>query len=272
MEHCRFAAPLSSEAYARCFASFKQISNEWEAMLRWLRDELPARLSPQETLRVLSVGSGTGDFDFQLLEVLRQKYAAIEYVTIEPNPLECRELEKRIASHTESQVRFEICPVTFEAFATRKRFDLIHLTHCLYYIPDHERAIRACLELLTDHGRALIFHQTSKGINQIQHILMKRVKGAEAEMFSSKEIERILRNLGITYQLDTIDSFLDVTSCFEAASETGEDLWCFFLECDVRPLLPVIRGEIVNYLEGLCLEEEGCKLLYHPVAVFSLAK
>ncbi len=61
-----------------------------------------------------------------------------------------------------------------------------------------------------------------------------------------------------------------MTSCFQAASETGEDLWCFFLEGDVRPLLPEIRGEIVNYLEGLCLEEEGCKLLYHPVAVFSL--
>jgi len=272
MEHCRFAAPLSSEAYARCFASFKQISNEWEAMLRWLREELLERLSPQEPLRVLSVGSGTGDFDFRLLEVLRRKYTAIEYVTIEPNPLECRELEQRIVSHPESRVHFEVCPVTFEAFTTRKRFDLIHLTHCLYYIPDHERAIRACLELLTDHGRALIFQNTPKGINQIQHTFMKRVKGAEAEMFSSKEIERILRDLGITYQLDIIDSFLDVTPCFQAASETGEDLWCFFLECDVRPLLPEIRGEIVNYLEGLCLEEGGCKLLYNPVAVFSLFK
>lgn len=272
MEYREFAALLCQDDYAKSFKTYKKSSGEWKSMLDWIQDNLLANLPGKESFSVLSVGSGAGDFDFQLIQILKSKFKALEYVALEPNKVFCQEFKARIASNPFHDLRFKIHPLTFEEFSVEKRFDLVHLTHCLYYIPDRRRAILNALDMILDDGLVLIFNQTPMGINQIQRKFLKRVKGSKDEIFSSKELQAILDHHQIPYLIDVVDSFLDVSDCFRFNSESGEKLLSFILESDVRQLPPAIKREIVDYIQDLSFYNQGRRLIYHPVAIFSLFK
>ncbi|MEW6386611.1 MAG: class I SAM-dependent methyltransferase [Thermodesulfobacteriota bacterium] len=270
METGQFAPPLGPEAYARCFATFRSISNEWQAMLKWSGEVLPGLLPAKEQLSILSVGSGTGEFDVEFARLLQAKFKSLQYVTIEPNLTECRQLQSRIAASHLDKIQFEIDPVAFENFPRQQRFDLILFSHCLYYLPDRDQALTQARDLLLGSGLLLIFHQTPQGIDQIQQRFMRRVKGDENEMFTSREIQAILEGHRLPYRLEVLESFLDVTSCFQPDSPTGRELLSFFLESDVRQVRPELQQEIVAYLKEISFPNQERRLLYHPVAVFCL--
>ena len=266
-----FAPSLSQESYAACFGTFREFSSEWESILTWARDKLLKKLPDKEELSILSVGSGTGGFDFQLIQILNSKIKTFEYVALEPNEELCRQFRAGIEENLFHNVRFEIHSVPFEEFETEKRFDLVHLTHSLYYLPDRKQAILNAISLTHDDGCVLIINQTTKGIYQTQRKFMKKVKGSEKEMFSSRELQGILDHHRIPYDLDVVDSFVDISHCLRANSESGQQLLSFILECDMSRLAPEIKQELVEYIQEISFYDQGRPLLFHPIAIFSLA-
>ena len=264
------APPLSLEAYAHCFLTFRKHSTEWLAMLRWSQERLLPRLPVKSPFAVLSVGAGSGDFDRRFALLLRSRFKQLEYVMVEPNETLCRRLRECFSGHAGEGVRFEIAPHTFEDFAIRRPFDLVHFTHCLYYIPDRQGAMEHALQAIGPKGLGLIFHQTPWGIDQVQQRFMKRVKGSDQEMFTSREIQAILAAGGIPYRLEEVESHINVTECFRPGSAEGEALLSFFLESDVRHLDPALKQEVLDYLYDLTYPREDRRLLRHPVAIFSL--
>ncbi|MBU4355588.1 MAG: class I SAM-dependent methyltransferase, partial [Proteobacteria bacterium] len=152
----------------------------------------------------------------------------------------------------------------------RRIFDLVHFTHCLYYIPDRQAAIDHALKAIGPKGLVLIFHQTPWGIDQVQQRFLKRVKGSDQEMFTSREIQAILERGGIPYHLEEVESHINVSECFRPGSAEGEALLSFFLESDVRHLDPALKQEVLAYLHNLTYSREDRRLLHHPVAIFSL--
>ena len=266
------ARPLSPEAYAHCFLTFRQHSTEWLATLRWCQERLVPRLPVKSPFTALSVGAGNGDFDWRLIPILQTQLQNLEYVMVEPNDTLCDGLRRRIQGHSFTGVRLEIDPVTCENFAILRPFDLIHFTHCLYYIPDREAAIRHAVKAIGADGAVLIFHQTPLGIDQIQQRFIKRVKGSDAEMFTSRDIQVILERLRLPYTLEEVESRINVSECFRPGSAEGEALLSFFLESDVRGLAPALKHEVVDYLYELSFSHQGRRLLHHPVAIFTLGK
>lgn len=265
------APPLSMEAYAHCFLTFRKHSTERLAMLRWCQERLVPRLPVKSPFAALSVGAGNGDFDWRLIPILQTQLKNLEYVMVEPNETLCGGLRERIRHYPVSGVRFEIDPVSCENFTIRRPFHLVHFTHCLYYIPDREAAIGHALEAVGADGQVLIFHQTPWGIDQVQQKFIKRIKGSDQEMFTSREIQAILDRGGIPYHLEVLDGHTNVTECFRPGSAEGEALLSFFLESDVRHLDPALKQEVVEYLYELTSPREGRRLLYQPVAIFSLS-
>jgi len=266
----RVAPPLSPDAYAYCFVTFRKHSTEWLSMLRWCQERLVSRLPVKSPFTVLSVGAGNGDFDWRFVPILQTQLKNLEYVMVEPNGALCRGLRERSARHPFTGVRFEIDPLSFEAFAIHRPFDLIHFTHCLYYLPDRDAAIGHALHAIGTEGTVLIFHQTPWGIDQVQQRFIKRVKGSADEMFTSQGIETILKSRGIPYRLEVVESHINISECFRPGSEEGEALLSFFLESDLRSLDPAIKQEIVDYLYELSYPHQDRRLLYHPVAIFTL--
>lgn len=272
MQHCPYASFLCHDRYAECFEAYKRISTEWECMRQWIHDNLLDSLPHKENISILSVGSGSGDFDLQLIELVASKFKSVDYVAVEPNKVHSQQFKIRTITYPLQGIRFRIYTLPFEELRIDTHFDLIHFTHCLYYMPDRARAVLKALSMIVDHGIALIFHQTPMGINQIQRRFLKRVKGTEKDMFCSKELQDILDRHHIRYRLNMMDSFLDVSDCLIADSENSQKLISFFLECDTRQLLPEIRQEICRFINELSFCDQGRRLLLHPVAVFSLFK
>jgi SAM-dependent methyltransferase len=265
------APPLSPEAYAHCFLTYRRHSTEWLATLKWCQEHLAPRLPRKSPFAALSVGAGNGDFDRRFVSILNSRVRNLEYVMVEPNEALCSKLRENMAGHADDGVRLEINPLTFEDFVIRRPFDLVHFTHCLYYIPDRQGAIGHALQALGPDGRVLILHQTPWGISQVQQRFLKRIKGSDEEMLSSRDIQEILELSSIPYQLETVESHINVSECFRPGSAEGEALLSFFLESDVRGLDPALKQEVIEYLDELVYTKKDRRLLHHPVAVFSLS-
>jgi hypothetical protein len=66
------AKPLTDKEYAECFKAFKTVSAEWIAMSQWLDRKFLPLMARRDSAKVLSIGSGTGDFDLTLIRLAQQ--------------------------------------------------------------------------------------------------------------------------------------------------------------------------------------------------------
>jgi len=265
------ARPLSDREYAECFNVFRKISTEWGAMEEWLRENFLPCLHAGKSADILSVGSGTGDFDLALMRLVGEKVSRIAYTALDPNKEHNRIFRRNFRNSDIPGYSLKIIPMPFGRERLEGTFDIVHLTHCLYYIPDRKEAIRRAYELLNPGGSLLIFHQTALGINEIQRAVMRRVKGDEKEMFSSYDILKLFEELNIPYRFDILISDIDVTDCVKG-NETGNRLLCFFLESHVEDLEDALREEIIRFIKDTCRRVDGRYLLFHPSGVFWIKK
>jgi len=263
--------PLTDKEYAQCFDAFKKVSSEWMAMDEWLEKEFIPCLAGRSFARVLSVGSGTGDFDLTLMHMLLKKISRISYVALDPNKEHNAIFSERYRECGLGLESFQIIPQPFGQERLDGGFDLIHLTHCLYYILDRKTAILRAYEMLSPGGFLLIFHQTTMGINEIQRAYMKLVKGNEKEMFSAHDISLIFEDLELSFNYDVLISDIDVTDCIKE-NETGRKILNFFLESDLDGIDPYLKKEIIQKMKEICRYENGRYFLFHPCGIFWIRK
>ena len=268
-----FRAPsLSDREYAECFDTFKQISTEWHSTKKWLFDEFLPKRRWTSPLNILSIGSGTGDFDLQMMKFILKRWQIESYVAVDPNPDHNRIFQTIFRDSGLPVQDFRIYSQTFPVQNLDMKFDLVHMTHCLYYMPDRLKAIQEALNILKNHGRVLIFHQTPLGINEIQQRFLKRAKGHENEMYSSRDIYRLLESLPVTFEFDIIDGILDVSEFTASESLKGRRILNFFLECRADLLPPEFREEVVDFIKSLAFPDKNRQVIFHPVGVFSISR
>ena len=265
------APPLSDREYAECFDTFKQISTEYRSTKKWLIEEFLPQRRWTSPLNILSIGSGTGDFDIQMMKFILKRWRIESYVAVDPNSDHNQIFQTRFRESGLPVQNFRILSQTFPVKNLDMKFDLVHMTHCLYYIPDRLKAIQGALDILNNQGRVLIFHQTPLGINEIQQRFLKRAKGHENEMYSSKDIYRLLESLPVTFEFDIIDGILDVSEFTASESHRGSRLLNFFLECRADLLPPEFRGEVVDFIKCLAFPDKNRQVIFHPVGVFSIS-
>ena len=266
------APPLSDREYAECFDTFRQISTEWQSTQKWLSDDLLPQRAWSDPLNILSIGSGTGDFDLQLMKLILRRWRIGSYIAVDPNPDHNQIFTTKFRESGLPVSNFEILSRTFPVQHLDMKFDLIHMTHCLYYVPDRLKAIQGALDILNNQGLILIFHQTPLGINEIQQRFLKRAKGNESEMYSSKEIYRLLESLPVTFAFDILDGILDVSDFAAPQSFRGKQLLNFFLECRADLLSTEFKEEVVDFIKGLAFSENNRQVIFHPVGVFCISR
>ncbi|MEN8174675.1 MAG: class I SAM-dependent methyltransferase [Pseudomonadota bacterium] len=266
------APPLSDREYAECFDTFKRISTEWQSTQSWLIDDFLPQREWTDPLKILSIGSGTGDFDLQLMRFVLRRWRVESYVAVDPNPDHNQIFETRFRESGLPVQDFRIHSQAFPVQGLDMQFDLVHMSHCLYYIPDRLKAIKSALDILNEQGRILIFHQTPLGINEIQRRFLKRAKGSTSEMYSSQDIYKLLESLSASFAFDIIDGVLDVSDFASPESPKGRQLLNFFLECRADLLPPEFREEVVDFVKSLAFPENNHQVIFHPVGVFSVSR
>ena len=262
---------LTDSEYAHCFDIFKSISTEWDAISNWLKYVCIPDLKLGSSIDVLSVGSGRGDFDLTLIRLLEDSCPHIMYTAVDPNTEHNRIFSDRVRASGTCLDSFRIIPEPFHSGTVGGHFDLIHLTHCLYYIPERKIAIQSAYDMLKPGGSLLIFHQTALGVNEVQRLFMGRVKGDEKEMFSAHDLLEIINRLYLPFKFDILISDLDVTDIVKDTPK-GRQLLEFFLEANLEGVEEDLISEIRGYLADNCRIVDGKYYLFHPSSIFWVKK
>jgi len=195
----------------------------------------------------------------------------MSYVALDPNEDHNRLFQKGFEKSEMETVSLRIIPSVFREDVLEGTFDVIHLTHCLYYVEDRKQAIQLALTRLNPGGSLLVFHQTPIGINEIQRTFMRQVKGDENENFSSRDIMNIFNELGIQFTFDIIISDLDVTDCIER-NQQGRLLLNFFMESDLDKIDEFMRDKIVATMKEISQQRQGRHYMFHPGGIFWVKK
>lgn len=278
------APPLDNEFYAESYELRKAASTMTPAAIEWFRSNVATLLGGNDlnshnddTFSVLSIGSGEGDIDIDIIHSLnsnlKPRWKRLKYVALEPNPIHRDRFLQRLdkASFGEN-VEVSVRDDYFDPgrFESQDRHDLVLLTHVLYYFKQPYQAIEVALNQTKEGGRVVIVHQTATGIPQIQRQHMLEVKGNQNEMFAAEDIKKLLDTKSHQYHFNNVDARLDVTKCLQR-SETGVKIMSFCMECDLRQLQESKFAKILQAFWRLAeIEDSGKAFIREPIGVFVL--
>ncbi|MEA5550021.1 methyltransferase domain-containing protein [Anabaena cylindrica UHCC 0172] len=277
-----FAPPLDDEFYAQSYELRKAASTMTVAAIEWFRSHVTglvegsySRSPKNDTLSVLSIGSGEGDIDVEiihsLLPSLNPRWKRLKYVALEPNPIHRERFLQRLEKASlDENVEVSIREDCFEPgrFESEEKYDLVLLTHVLYYFDDPYQAIQTALNQTKESGQVVIVHQTATGIPQIQRDYMLEVKGNQNEMFTAENIRNLLDSQSHLHQFHHVEARLDVTECLHR-SETGVKIMSFCMECDLRQLQEAKFTKILQAFSRLAeSEDSGKAFIREPIGVF----
>lgn len=278
------APPLDDEFYAESYELRKAASTMTVAAIEWFHNNLKVLLEEScsrslqnNTLSLLSIGSGEGDIDMEIIQSLlpdvNSSWKRLRYVALEPNPIHRdRFLERLEKADFDENVEVLVSEDCFEpsSFESEEKYDLVLLTHVLYYFKEPYQAIQTALAQTKENGRLLIVHQTATGIPQIQREHMLEAKGDENEMFATEDIKKLLDRKYHQYDYHHVEACLDVTECLQGL-ENGVKIMSFCMECDLRQLQESKFARILQTFWRLAeIEDSGKAFIREPIGVFVL--
>ncbi|BAZ18705.1 type 12 methyltransferase (plasmid) [Calothrix sp. NIES-4071] len=259
-------------------AGYQVFLEKWQVNREMALNLMKQNLKPQAPqVAVLSVGAGPGDFDVQVIHALKQhlpEELKLRYVAVEPNPLHRQRYEQKIRIPEFKNVDLEIHPQTIEDFQTPEKFDIIHYTHCLYHMPDHEKQIiLQGMEMLKDNGFIIITLCTADAVIFETIFKYAALTGQGfAEMLQMEKMQAIIDELGLSYKLVNYPESLDISLCFEKNSSAGKALMDFFCQADSSILSDKQRSEILDVLVSNMNEQDGRKLVASNAATMIISK
>lgn len=233
---------LSHQQYELAFAELCRRTSEYEDLNNWLTNNINL-FNLNDTATVLSLGGGTGVFDNSFKEFLP---SLTRYAVVEPNLAHVEEFKKRI----KHDPRFEFHQKNFEECVVESQFDLVVLSHCLYYMNP-----KFVYKTLRAHTKSwMVFHQSEHGINSIQQRYGD--EQTKDKMYCSKDIEADFNRHNIPYKKYRVDSFINV-------DKPNKHFINFLLEKEVT------EAEFKEVSAFLSKEYPDGKM-YHPVDVFKI--
>jgi len=234
---------FSDEAYKKHYKKFRSLTDTVSVIKKWMQNFLTTVDRPIQN--VLSIGCGNGQIDTECL--LEPLDSISLYTGLDPNTEHLQTFRERLTSHTKARVA--LLPTLFEDFHSDQRYDLIIMSHVLYYIPQRKFALSKACTLLSEKGTLIIFHQTERGINTLQ----KRY-GRTRYSYNSFELGNDLDMLEIPYRYEELDSYVNI-------GELSDTLIRFFLEGEISQWQAM---DARQYLSHKYPE----KRMHHPIGTF----
>ncbi|MBF0452184.1 MAG: class I SAM-dependent methyltransferase [Candidatus Magnetomorum sp.] len=273
-----FAPPLSPSSYAHLYSLRKQASTMTQAAIEWLSQHTHRfiRSSNETVFSILSVGCGDGAIDLPLVTLLskelKKEKRCLDYTGLEPNSLHYQTITKKFEQLSfDTHVHVDIQPIGFcqpNGFTSLKRFDLILMSHVLYYFIDPYAVIRSALTITKPHGHVLIIHQTQKGIPEIQKQIMQTVKGNENELLTAEDIQYRLDETQLAYDYHEVPASLDVSECLKQ-TDTGIGIMSFCLECDLEQADNRLLNKVHQAFTEHCIQTTDNKsIIQEPIGIY----
>ncbi|KPA11413.1 Methyltransferase type 12 domain protein [Candidatus Magnetomorum sp. HK-1] len=272
-----YAPPLNDSRYAKLYSIRKKASTMTQAAIEWIEKHVNqlACLSTEKEFLLLSVGCGDGDIDLPLIKKLSRKLKknnqVLHYIGLEPNPFHYQTFKKRIKEISfENNVHIDIRQTSFcqpKGFTSQKQFDLILMSHVLYYFIDPYVTIRSALTITKPSGYLLIIHQTRTGIPEIQNRIMHQIKGNIDENLTTEHIGNHLEQDKIPYDYYEIEAYLDVSECIQK-SDTGIGIMSFCLECDLEKIDDIALNSVHQAFTEHSIKTDSKSAIREPIGIF----
>ena len=244
----------TGELYYKSYHVFKSKTDEFFKNVEIMRDHMPSMIQKmlhleQDRARfnILSVGSGTGDMDLEILKIVKkelQKSQGCHQMeifnrAIELNKYPCDLYKAVIKNLNDEQTVFDVRQQNFEEYVKeftmeQHKFDIIHFIHSIYYV-DIETVLKHCIENeLNDKGRLVFIVGTPPDL--ICSVLDKQrfpdwhgnSDKKNPESFEpAEEILEIAERHGWKHEVYTHEYSIDVTEIFDPQSTEGNLLLDF---------------------------------------------
>ncbi|XP_062434906.1 carnosine N-methyltransferase 2 [Rhea pennata] len=234
---------LTAKEYVEAFKSFLDHSTEHQCMEAFNKQEMPHIMAGlgngKSTLNVLGVGSGTGEQDLKMIQILQAEHPGvfINAEIIEPNPQHVAAYKELVNQAPGLQnVSFIWHQLTSSEYeqqmkekSTHKKFDFIHMIQMLYRVEDIPNTIKFFHSCLDHHGKLLIIILSESSgwatlWKKYRHCLPLTDSG---HYITSNDIEDILKRIGVEYHVFEFPSGWDITECFIEGDLVGGHMMDF---------------------------------------------
>lgn len=238
----------SGECYHKGFNELRRNSDEFFKIVAMIGDHLPSviqRLLPLQQERscfnVLSVGSGAGEVDMEILKIVKEelrKSPASQQMkifnrAIEVNKYSCDLYKAAVRSLNDKHLDFDIHEKSFEEYkeestVEKTKFDVIHFIHSIYYV-DLEETLKHCIENeLNDQG--CLFFIVGGEDEDLTTRVYEKQRCLDDESPQAKTAEKVFetaKKYAWKYEVFTQKTFIDVSEVFDPESTEGNLLLDF---------------------------------------------
>lgn len=241
----------SGSPYSKSHRVFLDKSGQTEKINDLIQLHIPPlidekKIFKEQSLNVLSIGSGNGQTDLFLLKVIKEELmktdpghsVKIFNRAIDPNLYSCdlyrAAIENLPSPLNDGKVAFEICQQSFEEYQQSHReplnFDIVHFIHSIYYV-DIEKALMHCFEKeLYDKGEVICIASRRGLICSVVSKLQWHV-GSEIYDVVDKMIQIANKN-GWKIEVHDQEYSIDVTEVFDPQSTEGNLLLDFLTQTE----------------------------------------
>lgn len=256
---------LKGEYYAECNQVFRQSTTQNGLML----EHIKAHCREAETLKILSVGSGTGLFELPMLRELMSEGIEIRaFAGLDVNEAACRILQAQMLAEFGEGLPFRIVHGSFQDYESTDRFDLVLFNHTFEYLGDrHLDWLEKSTALLNAGGSVVIFSPDGGGINQIYAEYAPEVSGFTP--FFSEDLMLLFDQNGISFESLPIDAMCDISFLDLPERDPAKNkLLSFLTQIDCRSISPSLRDDFIAHFKTL--DTENQRKIPHPATCIAL--
>ena len=170
---------LSDERFDVTHETFERSSSQQQLVLNTLKELIDTHEGSSGALRVLSVGCGSGILDNQLISAIASSPEHFEYTGVDPNPVACRRFREDFEKLALPNVKLEVRTEAVESLNINNPFDIIQLTHALYYFKDPADTLGKLRRLLAPGGKLIIVQAPNEYLNQLSECFWSHHAGQD---------------------------------------------------------------------------------------------
>ncbi|XP_078695813.1 histamine N-methyltransferase-like [Branchiostoma floridae x Branchiostoma belcheri] len=252
-------SPVRWEAAYKAFLGATETTRS-RAYLEFLEENIPIPTPRQEgaAVRVLSIGSGSGEVDSAILRKILQRQSSVYNRVVEPSGEMLKDFKALVQHDTslDAAVKFDWRQQTAGEYFSESdgiKFDLAHAVHALYFVDDHDATLRNMWEQLAEGGHLFVLALTDKrGLGKLYHETWNWFPHGNDRLTTtlrnSGDVRRSLDSLGINYVItDEQEQYVNVAECFKEDSEAGRLLLDFLTQTSNVSAHPEMRSKVLEF-------------------------
>ena len=280
---------MSEGHFLKSFNVFLEKSNQHYENTRTIQRYFPSviqrrmssfDLKQRSVFNILSVGSGTGEMDFEIVNIVQKELQnhqqwskmSIFNRALEPDLCSSNGYKENIAKLGDifASTFFEVRQQTFAEYQGSEEkavsFDIVHFIHSLYHV-DLEKAVLHCLEKQLNENGCLVC-LTSDNENPIMKVRTNLTVLAPNDpsflqdntlVHITEKLIEIAEKCGWKHEIYSRELLIDITEVFDAESVKGNLLLDFItnIENFRKSVTKYVLEETLALMEQLMIVKDG---------------